>query len=70
MSHTLPPCPACASVYTYELGALLVCPECAHEWEPAEATGDDTEEVRDVAWSPGWAITTSIARSTASGRCS
>jgi protein PhnA len=20
-------------VYTYELGALLVCPECAHEWE-------------------------------------
>ncbi|WP_043740998.1 zinc ribbon domain-containing protein YjdM [Nocardia carnea] len=48
MSHTLPPCPACASVYTYELGALLVCPECAHEWEPAEATGDDTEEVRDA----------------------
>jgi len=48
MSHTLSPCPACASVYTYELGAVLVCPECAHEWAPAEATGDDTEVVRDA----------------------
>lgn len=42
MPDTLPPCPECSSVHTYELGALLVCPECAHEWsaagdEPAEA---------------------------------
>jgi protein PhnA len=29
-----PPCPACACTYTYEDGALLVCPECAHEWNP------------------------------------
>jgi len=28
----LPPCPRCASAFTYEDGALLVCPECAHEW--------------------------------------
>jgi len=28
----LPPCPKCASEYTYELDPLLVCPECAHEW--------------------------------------
>ncbi|UQX03700.1 zinc ribbon domain-containing protein YjdM [Streptomyces sp. RerS4] len=35
---SLPPCPACSSVYTYEMGALLVCPECAHEW-PADAAG-------------------------------
>lgn len=34
MTDSLPPCPACASAYTYELGALLVCPECAHEWSP------------------------------------
>jgi protein PhnA len=27
----------CSSEYTYELGALLVCPECAHEWEAAPA---------------------------------
>ncbi len=31
----LPPCPKCASAYTYEDGALLVCPECAHEWSAA-----------------------------------
>ncbi|MET7768816.1 zinc ribbon domain-containing protein YjdM [Nocardia sp. NPDC005366] len=41
MAATLPPCPACSSQYTYEMGALLVCPECAHEWEPAaEETGE------------------------------
>ncbi|WP_019154148.1 zinc ribbon domain-containing protein YjdM [Robertmurraya massiliosenegalensis] len=28
----LPNCPKCQSEYTYEDGALLVCPECAHEW--------------------------------------
>lgn len=28
----LPPCPKCACKYSYEDGALLVCPECAHEW--------------------------------------
>ena len=32
MSDALPPCPECSGVYTYEDGALLVCPECAHEW--------------------------------------
>jgi protein PhnA len=41
---TLPACPQCQSAYTYEDGALLVCPECGHEWsaqapdaEPADA---------------------------------
>ena len=33
---TLPACPKCQSVYTYEDGAMLVCPECAYEWSPAE----------------------------------
>ena len=28
----LPSCPSCSGVYTYEDGALMVCPECAHEW--------------------------------------
>ena len=28
----LPACPECASSYTYEMDALLVCPECGHEW--------------------------------------
>lgn len=33
----LPPCPKCQSAYTYEDGALLVCPECAHEWSATAA---------------------------------
>jgi protein PhnA len=36
---TLPPCPKCGSALTYEDGANLVCPECAHEWQPAPAEG-------------------------------
>jgi len=37
MSDSLPPCPECHSPYVYELDALLICPECAHEWNPDEA---------------------------------
>ncbi len=35
---TLPPCPQCKSIYTYEDQELLICPECAHEW-PQNDTG-------------------------------
>lgn len=46
---TLPPCPTCSSEYTYEMGDLLVCPECAHEWSPAEeAEKADAAQVRDA----------------------
>lgn len=42
MTDSLPRCPKCNSEHVYEDGALLVCPECAHEWSPAaEAAGDD-----------------------------
>lgn len=45
----LPNCPKCNSEYTYEDGALLVCPECAHEWSPAgEADNEDEKVVRDA----------------------
>ena len=46
----LPSCPKCNSEYTYEDGALLVCPECAHEWpkNAAEASSDDVLVVRDA----------------------
>ncbi|MFC7291435.1 zinc ribbon domain-containing protein YjdM [Hirschia litorea] len=40
----LPPCPKCQSIYTYEDGALLICPECAHEWS-ATAQADESEKV-------------------------
>ncbi|WP_172384154.1 zinc ribbon domain-containing protein YjdM [Streptomyces sp. MNP-20] len=51
MSENLPPCPACSGEYTYEMGALLVCPECGHEWspaatEPAQAAADTA--IRDA----------------------
>ncbi|WP_417458883.1 zinc ribbon domain-containing protein YjdM [Kordiimonas sp.] len=37
----LSPCPECNSPYAYEDGALLICPECAHEWTPGvEGAGD------------------------------
>ncbi len=39
VNESLPPCPECASPYAYEMGALLVCPECGHEWA-AGATSD------------------------------
>ncbi|MCC6598085.1 MAG: alkylphosphonate utilization protein [Alphaproteobacteria bacterium] len=44
----LPPCPKCASIYTYEDGALLICPECAHEWSESAATGEATTLIRDA----------------------
>lgn len=44
MTDTLPPCPQCNSEYTYEMGALLVCPECAHEWSPAEDDESNRED--------------------------
>jgi len=37
----LVPCPICQSPYTYELESLLVCPECGHEWNTAEAPANE-----------------------------
>jgi protein PhnA len=48
---TLPPCPKCNSEFTYEDGAQLICPECAHEWSAtgeAEVAGDGTSLVVKV----------------------
>ena len=36
----LPNCPKCKSMYVYQDGALLVCPECAHEWAEGETDLD------------------------------
>jgi protein PhnA len=30
------------------MGDLLVCPECAHEWNPAEAADENVEQERVV----------------------
>lgn len=45
---TLPPCPQCQSAYTYEDGAMLVCPECAHEWPRDGGTTATAEAGLDV----------------------
>ncbi|MCL7675557.1 alkylphosphonate utilization protein, partial [Klebsiella pneumoniae] len=34
----LPHCPKCDSTYTYEDSGMYICPECAHEWNPAAVT--------------------------------
>ena len=49
MPENLPPCPTCSSAYTYEMGALLVCPECGHEWSPSDASAESGggEAVKD-----------------------
>ncbi|WP_456268841.1 zinc ribbon domain-containing protein YjdM [Kushneria sp. AK178] len=46
----LPPCPGCDADYTYEDGALFVCPMCGHEWaQGGEApASDETASVRDA----------------------
>jgi protein PhnA len=52
MSENLPICPICSCEYTYELGSKLVCPECAHEWEPTAAEAEDTQ-IRAIKDSAG-----------------
>ncbi|MEV7780401.1 zinc ribbon domain-containing protein YjdM [Kitasatospora sp. NPDC088351] len=54
MSENPPPCPKCSSEYTYEMNALLVCPECGNEWVPAgggdagDATGSGDRVIKDA----------------------
>lgn len=47
---TLPACPQCHSEYTYQDGDMLICPECAHEWNPQQAAeaGGTEKVVRDA----------------------
>ncbi|MBF4693486.1 zinc ribbon domain-containing protein YjdM [Fusibacter ferrireducens] len=40
----LPNCPKCNCEYTYEMGALYICPECAHEWAIKSPERANTEE--------------------------
>lgn len=50
---SLPNCPKCDADYTYEDGALLVCPMCANEWTQAESEAKekaaaDSQIIRDA----------------------
>ncbi len=52
--NALPKCPKCSSEFTYEDRGLCVCPECAHEWAPADAEsagdadGDAPRVIKDA----------------------
>ncbi len=52
---TIPPCPQYGSEYSYEDGAMFVCPECAHEWSQV-ATATETEGDRVIKDSNGTAL--------------
>jgi protein PhnA len=39
-----PKCPKCSSEFAYADGALLICPECAHEWSSAAVSPSDTND--------------------------
>lgn len=43
-----PPCPQCKSAFTYEMESMLVCPECGHEWNPAEEAAANAFVVKDA----------------------
>ncbi len=50
---TLPNCPKCNSEYTYEDGILMICPECAYEWNPNIVDEESTEKIfKDVNGNP------------------
>ncbi|MCZ2720265.1 zinc ribbon domain-containing protein YjdM [Marinomonas sp. 15G1-11] len=46
---SLPNCPKCESEYVYQDQEMLICPECAHEWNPNEVAEeeDDTIVLKD-----------------------
>lgn len=54
MSDQLPPCPVCGEGFTYEQGALLVCPMCGHEWSAedspldADSAADSGAQIKDA----------------------
>ena len=44
---SLPNCPKCGSVYVYEDGNMLVCPECFYEWSQNGEESSDENVVKD-----------------------
>lgn len=43
-----PNCPQCQSEYAYQDRDLLVCPECAHEWNPDGPTETEDDVIKDA----------------------
>ena len=45
---SLPACPKCQCEYIYEDQQLLICPECAYEWNPNNTSDEDAIFVKDA----------------------
>ncbi|HTO15928.1 MAG TPA: zinc ribbon domain-containing protein YjdM [Edaphocola sp.] len=41
-------CPICKSEHVYFDEPLMICPECAHEWNPNETQDEDSFIVKDA----------------------
>ncbi|MEP1096409.1 MAG: zinc ribbon domain-containing protein YjdM [Cyclobacteriaceae bacterium] len=41
-------CPSCKSPYGYPMDALMMCPECGHEWNPEDNNEDDATIIKDA----------------------
>ncbi|MEY4040683.1 MAG: hypothetical protein RL233_214 [Bacteroidota bacterium] len=46
---TDPHCPNCNYEYPYPSGDLMICPECNHEWNPAESAADADAQKASLA---------------------
>ncbi|MDN3554183.1 zinc ribbon domain-containing protein YjdM [Halomonas almeriensis] len=49
---SLPPCPQCQSEFVYQDQRLLVCPECAHEWDPSIVEPEEGVAIKDANGNP------------------
>ncbi len=45
---SFPPCPNCQSEFVYQDQNNLVCPECAHEWNPEDVAASESFNVKDA----------------------
>jgi len=45
---SLPPCTKCQSEYVYQDQELLICPECAFEWNPTAEAAEAEFVVKDA----------------------
>jgi len=45
---SIPACPKCQCEYIYEDQQLLICPECAYEWNPNNTSDEDAILVTDA----------------------
>lgn len=45
---SLPACPNCNSEYVYQDQEMLICPECAYEWNPEEVAEEEKLNIKDA----------------------